>query len=113
MLNGREITFVKNESYRVRVECKAKCGFLVLCSIMGHKHTYAIKTLVDTYVCVRVLNNICRSSKWVAKIVVKRMQTSETVGISDIMQDIIQNFSVGISVASGQWLPTWSIAEQF
>lgn len=27
VLNGREITFVKNESYRVRVECKAKCVF--------------------------------------------------------------------------------------
>ena len=32
VLNGREITFVKNESYRVRVECKGKCGFLALCS---------------------------------------------------------------------------------
>lgn len=27
VLNGREITFVKNKSYRVRVECKAKCSF--------------------------------------------------------------------------------------
>lgn len=54
VLNGREITFTKNESYRVRVECKAKCGFLVLCSKVDHKHTYAIKTLMDTHTCARV-----------------------------------------------------------
>src|SRR4051812_37796799 len=48
VVNEREITFVKNESYRVRVKCKAKCGFLVLYSKVGHKHTFAIKKLKDT-----------------------------------------------------------------
>ena len=32
VLNGREITFVKNESDRVRVVCRTNCGFLILCS---------------------------------------------------------------------------------
>ncbi|XP_058758242.1 uncharacterized protein LOC131631465 [Vicia villosa] len=99
VLNGREISFVKNESYRVRVECKAKCGFLVLCSKVGHKHTYAIKTLVDTHTCARVLNNRSANSRWVAKHVVKKMQSSENVRIRDIMQDVRQKFSVGITVA--------------
>ena len=27
VLNGREIGFMKNESNRVRVECRGKCGF--------------------------------------------------------------------------------------
>lgn len=99
ILNGREITFVKNESYRVRVECKAKCDFLFLCSKMVHKHTYVMKTLVDTHTCVRVLNNRYAGSKWMAKVVVKRIQTSEIASICDIMQDIRQNLSVGISVA--------------
>ncbi|XP_058766212.1 uncharacterized protein LOC131639766 [Vicia villosa] len=99
VLNGREISFVKNESYRVRVECKAKCGFLVLCSKVGHKHTYAIKTLVDTHTCARVLNNRSANSRWVAKHVVKKMQSSENVRIRDIMQDVRQKFSVGITIA--------------
>ncbi|XP_058741902.1 uncharacterized protein LOC131614317 [Vicia villosa] len=99
MVNGREITFVKNESYRVRVECKAKCGFLVLCSKVGHKHTFAIKTLKDTHTCARILNNRSAKSKWVAKHVVKMLQTSETVRISDIIQEIRQKISIGISVA--------------
>ncbi|KAI5434588.1 hypothetical protein KIW84_021428 [Lathyrus oleraceus] len=66
---------------------------------MGQTHTYAIKTLVDTYTCARVLNNKSASSKWVAKAVVKRMQTSEIVRIRDIMQDIRENLFIGISVA--------------
>lgn len=100
MLNGRENTFVKIETYRVRVECKVKCSFLVICSKMGRKHTYAIKTLVDTHACARILNNRSASSNWVAKTVVKKMQTSEIVIIRDVMQVIRQNFSMGISVDS-------------
>ncbi|XP_058733542.1 uncharacterized protein LOC131605168 [Vicia villosa] len=99
VLNGREITFVKNESYRVRVQCTAKCGFLVLCSKVAHKHTFAIKTLVDTHTCARVLDNKSANSRWVAKHVVKRLQTSDNVRIRDIMQDIRQNFVVGIIVS--------------
>ncbi|XP_058767340.1 uncharacterized protein LOC131641032 [Vicia villosa] len=98
VLNGREITFVKNESYRVRVECKAKCGFLMLCSKVGHKHSYAIKTIKDTHTCARVLENKSASSKWVAKAVVKKMRTSDKVRICDIIQDMRQNYSVGITV---------------
>ncbi|XP_058766709.1 uncharacterized protein LOC131640313 [Vicia villosa] len=98
VLNGREITFVKNESYRVRVECRVKCGFLILCSKVGHKHIYAIKTIVDKHTCARVLENISASSSWVAKAVVKKIQTSDNVRICDIIQDMRQNFSVEITV---------------
>ncbi|XP_050902416.1 uncharacterized protein LOC127113088 [Lathyrus oleraceus] len=63
------------------------------------KYTCAIKTLVDTHICVRILNNRSTSFKWVVKAVVKKMQTSEIVRIRDIIQDIRQKFYVGISVA--------------
>ncbi|XP_058751092.1 uncharacterized protein LOC131624128 [Vicia villosa] len=99
VLNGREIKFVKNESYRVRVECRAKCGFLILCSKVGHKHTFAIKTIFDKDACARVLDNRSASSRWVAKAVVKKMQTSQSARITDIIQDLRLNFSVGITVA--------------
>ncbi|XP_058746525.1 uncharacterized protein LOC131619449 [Vicia villosa] len=99
VLNGREVKFVKNESYRVRVECRAKCGFLILCSKVGHKHTFAIKTIFDKHTCARVLDNISASSRWVAKAVVKKMQTSQSVRITDIIQDLRQNFFVGITIA--------------
>lgn len=58
---------MKYESYRVRVECRAKCGFLMLCSKVGHKHTYDIKTIVDNHTCARVLDNRFANSRWMAK----------------------------------------------
>lgn len=75
------------------------CFFLTLCSKVGHKHTYAIKTLVGTHTCVRVLNNRFANSKWMAKVVVNKMQTYETMSIRDIMQDMRQNYFVRIIVA--------------
>ncbi|XP_058781430.1 uncharacterized protein LOC131655613 [Vicia villosa] len=98
VLNGRQITFVKNESDRVRVVCRATCGFLMLCSKVGHKRTFAIKTIVDKHTCARVLDNKSANSRWVAKIVLKKMQTSQDVRITDIIQDLRQNYSVGITV---------------
>ncbi|KAI5441517.1 hypothetical protein KIW84_010843 [Lathyrus oleraceus] len=99
VLNGREITFVKNESYRVRVECRDKCGFLMLCSKVGHKHTYSIKIIIDNHTCDRVLDSRFASSRWVAKAVVKKMKTSDTVRIWDIIQDMRHNYSVGITMS--------------
>ncbi|XP_058767169.1 uncharacterized protein LOC131640807 [Vicia villosa] len=82
----------------VRVECKANCGFSMLCSRVGQKETFAIKTIKDTHTCARVLENRSANSRWVAKYVVKKMQTTNTVRISDIIQDMRKNYSVGITI---------------
>ncbi|KAI5427158.1 hypothetical protein KIW84_032541 [Lathyrus oleraceus] len=64
-----------------------------------HQHPYAIKTLVDTHTCTRILKNRSANSKWVARAVVKKMQTQiDTVKIRDIMQDMRQHYFVGIVV---------------
>lgn len=65
--------------------CKAKCGFLVLCSKVDHNHTYAINTLVNTHICARVLNNRSANSKWVDNAIVKKMKTFEIMKIHDRM----------------------------
>ncbi|XP_058756746.1 uncharacterized protein LOC131629959 [Vicia villosa] len=97
VLNGREISFVKNESYRVRVECKGKCGILALCSKVGDSHTYQIKTWVGTHTCARVLNNKSANSKWVSKLVVKKRKSQGKVKLSEIMAELRQKYSVGIT----------------
>ena len=65
VLNGYQISFEKNESYRVRNVCKEealkkgekreerekkKCGYLCLCSKVGHRQTYQIKSYVKDHV---------------------------------------------------------------
>ncbi|CAI8596737.1 unnamed protein product [Vicia faba] len=91
---------MKNESDRVRVVCRVNCGFLMLCSKVGHKLTYAIKTVVDKHTCVRILDNKSASSRWVAKEVLKKMKTYDNVRICDIIQDLRQNYFMSITVAS-------------
>ena len=92
VLNGREITFVKNESYRVRVECKSKCGFLALCSKVGGSLTYQIKTWVGTHTCARVSNNKSANSKWVSKLVVEKRKSQGKVKLSEIMSELRQKY---------------------
>ncbi|CAI8615148.1 unnamed protein product [Vicia faba] len=92
VLNGREIRFVKNESCRVRVECKSKCGFLALCSKVGGSLTYQIKTWVGTHTCARVLNNKSANSKWVSKLVVEKRKSQGKVKLSEIMSELRQKY---------------------
>ncbi|XP_058756990.1 uncharacterized protein LOC131630222 [Vicia villosa] len=97
VLNGREIRFVKNESTRVRVECRGKYGFTALCSKVGDKHTFQLKTWVGTHTCSRVLNNKSANSKWVSKVVVEKRHQSGKVKVSDLMAELRSKYLVGIS----------------
>jgi hypothetical protein len=97
ILNGFTLDWVKNESYRVRVVCSRKCGYFVYCSQVGHKHTYAIKTMGKAHTCGRDTSNKSASSKWVAHNIMDKMQTTQKVGIRDIIQDIRRNYAVDIT----------------
>lgn len=48
-------SLVENDNYRVRVECKEKCGFVNLFSKVGGKYTYRIKRWDKDHTCVMVL----------------------------------------------------------
>lgn len=70
---------------------------MALCSKVGGSQTFQIKTWMGTHTCARVLNNRSAKSKWVAKVVVNKMQTCEKVRFADIMKDMRKNYSVGIT----------------
>jgi len=80
-----KLALKKNESYRVRTVCKEdalkkgekreeggkrKCGYLCLCSKVGHRHTYQIKSYVKDHTCGKVTKNRSAKSKWVANFAV-------------------------------------------
>jgi hypothetical protein len=50
------------------------------------------------HTCVRALTNKSANSKWVAKVVVNLMQTSQKVGIKDIIQHMRINFALNITI---------------
>jgi len=99
VLNRYVITFLKNESYRERAICKGRCGYLAYCSKVGDMHTYQLKTLKPKHKCSRTVKNRSASSRWVANfVVVKKLQTSKKVTISDIVDDMRTNHAVGITM---------------
>ncbi|CAI8595433.1 unnamed protein product [Vicia faba] len=50
----------------------------MLCSRVDQKQTFSIKTINDTYTYVMVLDNRFANSRWMAKYVVKKVQTTDT-----------------------------------
>lgn len=90
---------MKNDKVRVRVIYKGKYGFLTLVSKVGNKHMYKMKKWIGTHTCGRVLNNSSVTFKWVAKMVVTKMTSSDGVKIHDIVSEIKSNFSVGITMS--------------
>jgi len=51
VLNGYELKMPKNESYRLRVLCREECGYKALCSVVGNRRTYQIKTYCGDHTC--------------------------------------------------------------
>lgn len=97
VLNGREVTFPKNDSVRVRGVCKKKCGFVVLCSKVGGKHTFSIKTLKADHLCGRVFNNKSATSKWIASKLIDKVRIARKVRVNEIVDEVKVGFSCGIT----------------
>ncbi|WVZ24109.1 hypothetical protein V8G54_002653 [Vigna mungo] len=97
VLNGKEIKFVKNDLTRVRVECKKKCGFLIMASKVGGKETFQVKTLVGRHRCGRVFGNTSASVNWIAQVLIDRFVNVANMTVNQIIDDIKKSYSVGIS----------------
>ncbi|XP_039682969.1 uncharacterized protein [Medicago truncatula] len=98
VLNGYQIKMPKNESYRVRVECRDQCGYKVLCSKVGDMRTFQIKTLEGPHTCAPVLENKSANSRWVAKKVVPKMQVTKKMSVQEVFNEMVVNYGVGITM---------------
>jgi hypothetical protein len=97
VLNRHHIKFLKNVNIRVRAVCREECGYLAFCSKVGVSHTYQIKTYNKDHTCARVTKNKSASSKWVAKDVIKKLQSDKKINIPTIMKDMRREHAVGIT----------------
>lgn len=99
--NGRQIRFEKNDGVRCRVECKKKsenkCPWLMLCSKVGGKHTFSIKTMHGPHSCPRVFNNKSANSKWVASKMLEKVRMTRKLRLSEVVDEVRIGFSTGIT----------------
>ena len=99
VLNGRQIQFVKNDLVRVRVTCKAKCGFMVLVSQVGSDRTYRVKTLIAKHTYGKVFDNKNANSKWVARVMTDKFRSNSNIQLKDIVDDIRRTYATGITMS--------------
>ncbi|XP_057436122.1 uncharacterized protein LOC130728622 [Lotus japonicus] len=96
--NGREYKFLKNDSIRCRVACRSDdCPWLILCSKVGNKKSYRIKTLVDNHTCARVFDNKSANIKWVKKKLLNTVRTVNKISTNEIVDDFRVNLGTGIT----------------
>ncbi|XP_057425855.1 uncharacterized protein LOC130719239 [Lotus japonicus] len=97
VLTGREIYFPKNDTTRVRAASKKDCKWVMLCSKVSGKQTFAIKTLSGPHTCARVFNNKNATSKFVAKKLVEKLRGSRTMRLNDVVDEMRLDFSTGMT----------------
>lgn len=98
VLNGRQIRTVKNDGIRYRIKCRREdCAFVMLCSKVGGKATFSIKTMIGPHTCPRVFNNKSASSKWVAKKLTEKVRNSRKLRLTDVQDEVKVAFCAGIT----------------
>ena len=91
VLNGWEIFFPKNDRTRVLAQCKKKdiCKWRVLCSKVGGKQTYSVKTMKGPHTCRRVLNNRTASARCVSSKIIYKVKVARKVTVGEIVDDVM------------------------
>ncbi|XP_057451399.1 uncharacterized protein LOC130743252 [Lotus japonicus] len=96
--NGREFEYMKNDSIRCRVKCRSKgCPFVILCSKVGNKETFRIKTLVGEHNCARVFDNKSANVRWVKLKLLNKVSTMNKISTNEIVDDFRFNHGTGIT----------------
>ena len=97
VLNGFEVKFVKNDDKRCRVQCKKKCGYVILCSRVVRSTTFKVKTiLLPKHKCGRSFKSKNAKASWVSKVIEDKMKFHSKMNIAEIVSDIKTNYSVEI-----------------
>ncbi|KAH7864581.1 hypothetical protein Vadar_031205 [Vaccinium darrowii] len=99
ILNGKEITFEKNESDRVRAKCAHPCPWKILVSnITSDRKTLQVKTLNPIHKCGWIWTNKLLNSSWLAKTYLKEFRIKPSWPINEIVEQVMGDFNVKISV---------------
>ncbi|XP_057454530.1 uncharacterized protein LOC130746039 [Lotus japonicus] len=96
--NNREYKYKKNDSKRCRIVCRSDDSpFLILCSKVGNKETYRIKTLRGEHTCARVFDNKSASVRFVTKKLLNKVRTVNKISTNEIVDDFRVNLGIGIT----------------
>lgn len=94
---GYDLEFVKNESSRVTVQCKEKCGFRVHASWMQQERTFQLKSIHPKHYCLRTYNNHLVNSKYIAEKYVDKLRDDPYKKVDCFQKEIRRDLVVDVS----------------
>ncbi|KAI8568527.1 hypothetical protein RHMOL_Rhmol02G0207700 [Rhododendron molle] len=94
---GYDLEFVKNESSRVTVQCKEKCGFRVHASWMQQERTFQVKSLHPKHNCLRTYSNHLVNSKYIAEKYIDKLRDDPYKKVDCFKKEIRRDLVVDVS----------------
>ncbi|KAH7835483.1 hypothetical protein Vadar_026509 [Vaccinium darrowii] len=101
ILNGKAITFEKNDTDRVRTHCVAPCPWKILASSITKEDriTLQVKTSnLNHKHCGWVWTNKLLNSSWLARTYFKEFKIKPSWPVTEIVEQVMGDFNVKISV---------------
>ncbi|WVZ22279.1 hypothetical protein V8G54_000823 [Vigna mungo] len=98
--NGRNLTYVKNDTKRIRIKCmgaKENFPWMAYCAYMNAVRTWQLRTIVENHSCSREHKVKLLNSKWLSKRLEKTVKENPKVKGVEIRDKISRKWTVGVS----------------
>nr|XP_027085091.1 uncharacterized protein LOC113707127 [Coffea arabica] len=100
IMEGRDVQFIKNDTYRVRVKCRG-CEWQIFGSKMQGENTFQIKTLSKEHTCGRVFHNRNMTSKLATRLFVDEVRKTPSMTVQELMTRVTEELNVDFSLKQG------------
>ncbi|XP_058218412.1 uncharacterized protein LOC131329341 [Rhododendron vialii] len=98
IVNGKEITFEKNDTDRVRAHCATNCPWKILASsITTDRIALQVKTYNPNHDCGWMRTNKLLNSSWLANTYFKEFKIKPSWPLTEIVEQVMGDFNVKIS----------------
>ncbi|XP_058228013.1 uncharacterized protein LOC131336247 [Rhododendron vialii] len=94
---GCEYTYLKNESTRVTIICKEKCGFRLHASPMLGEKSFQIKNIRADHCCTRKYINKYATSKWIAGKYMEVLTDEPDKNVKTLKNDVKRDWMLHVS----------------
>ena len=89
--------FVKNDELRVKAKCQPPCKFTAYLAKLPREMSYQFKTLNLEHTCTRSYKNPRRTTKFLARKLMKKVRRQPDIKLKDIQEAVHEKYVVNIS----------------
>ena len=95
---GKQLWFKKNNSDKVRVQCRASgCPFVLYASLVRPSKTFVVKTYNSEHLCGRQHENKFANAEWLSKQYNDLFKVDQKCKVADIIEKVKKDFIVDVT----------------